>query len=380
MHNGAEPSWRRDVPHGLEFGLRNYWYPLALSNEVPADRPLAVTALGEDLVLWRDSSGNPHTFVDSCPHRAVKLSAGHVLGDRIQCAYHGLEFDAEGRCVWIPWEGDAPEKCGVVRARTYPTAELGGFVWVYVGEVDQFPPPPVERIAPPEMLRDDFVGYGRRGTWETNWLLAWDGTFDPQHNAFLHAGGVTVRKLGGRGGGIYRMAVRPLKNGLKLQRLNPEGGVERELDGGWMLPGMATLVAIYPDGPVVTRSWRFPLDENRTHAVRCSSRRVGTREQRRAWEHLYHTRILPDSEKVNEQDKAILVTQRGLDRARSNEQLLNSDVGIVRLRAMLRDTFLAQQEGRRVDSDPWCPLLTEPWDKAPLDEVEGRHPQMKEPT
>ena len=170
----------------------------------------------------------------------------------------------------IPWEGDAPEKCGVVRARAYPTAELGGFVWVYVGEADQFPPPPVERIAPPEMLHEDFVSYGRRGTWETNWLLAWDGTFDPQHNAFLHAGGVTVRKLGGRGGGIYRMAVRPLKNGLKLQRLNAEGGVERELDGGWMLPGMATLVAIYPDGPVVTRSWRFPLDEHRTHAVRCS--------------------------------------------------------------------------------------------------------------
>ena len=179
----------------------------------------------------------------------------------------------------------------------------------------------MERIAPPEMLHEDFVGYGRRGTWETNWLLARDGTFDPQHNAFLHAGGVTVRKLGGRAGGIYRMAVRPLKNGLKLQRLNAEGGVERELDGGWMLPGMATLVGIYPDGPVVTRSWRFPLDGNRTHAVRCSSRRVDTREERQAWEHLYHTRILPDSEKVNEQDKAILVTQRGLDRARSNEQL-----------------------------------------------------------
>jgi len=142
---------------------------------------------------------------------------------------------------------------------------------------------------------------------------------------------------------------------------------------------MATLVAIYPDGPVVTRSWRFPLDEHRTHAVRCSSRRVDTREQRRAWEHLYHTRILPDSEKVNEQDKAILVTQRGLDWARSNEQLLNSDVGVVRLRAMLRDTFVAQQEGRRVDPDPWCPLLTEPWEEGASGRSRNRHPETEEP-
>jgi len=360
--NAHEQSWRRDVPNGLELGLRNYWYPLALSSEVPADLPLALTALAEDLVIWRDGSGKPHTFLDSCPHRAVKLSAGHILRDRIKCAYHGLEFDSEGRCVLIPWEGDAPEKCGVIRARIYPTVELGGFVWSYIGDFDRFPPPPLERVAPPEMMREEFVCYGRRGVWETNWLLAWDGTFDPQHNAFLHAGGVTVQKLGGRAGGIYRMAVRKMKNGLKLQRLGTNGAVERDLDGGWMLPGMATLVAVYPDGPVVTRSWRFPLDGDRTHAVRCSSRIVRTREERNAWEHMYHTRILPDSEKVNVEDKAILVTQRGLDWARSNEQLLNCDVGIVHLRAMLRDAFLAQREGCRTDPDPWCPLLTEPWE------------------
>ncbi len=80
-----EESWRRDVPPGLEFGLRNYWFPLALSSEVVADKPFAVTALCEDLVIWRDSSATPHVFVDSCPHRAVKLSMGHILKDRLQC-------------------------------------------------------------------------------------------------------------------------------------------------------------------------------------------------------------------------------------------------------------------------------------------------------
>jgi len=360
-------KWRQDVPHGLEFGLRNYWYPIALSTEIPAaDRPTATTALCEDLVIWRDSTGSPHTFLDSCPHRAARLSVGQCLGNRIKCAYHGLEFAADGHCVLIPWEGDDPEKCKAVRARTYPTLELGGFIWTYIGDVNRFPPPPIEKVVPIEMLHEDFVCYGRRGIWDVNWLLAWDGSFDPQHNAFIHAQGITVKRLGGRAGGIYRMAVRHLKNGLKLQRLDANSAVERELDGGWMLPGMATLVALYPDGPVVTRSWRFPLDANRTHAVRCSSRLVRNAQERRAWEHMYYRRILPDSNKVNAEDMAMLATQRGLTWARSNEQLLNSDVGIVHLRRLLKETLVAQQEGRRLEPDPWSPLLSEPWSQ--LDE------------
>ena len=62
--------------------------------------------------------------------------------------------------------------------------------------------------------------------WDVNWLLAWDGSFDPQHNAFIHADGVTVKLHGGRKGGIYRMSARDLANGVKLQRLGPDGKLQ----------------------------------------------------------------------------------------------------------------------------------------------------------
>ena len=65
--------------------------------------------------------------------------------------------------------------------------------------------------------------------------------------------------------------------------------------------------------------------------------------------------------KIDLQDRNILLTQRGLAHARSNEQLLNCDVGIVRMRRLLHDTFVAQQEGRRLQSSPWSPLLSDPW-------------------
>jgi len=356
-------SWRKDVPVGLEHGLPNYWFPIALSSEVSADKPFAVTVLCEDLVIWRDRANTPHVFVDSCPHRAVKLSVGNVLDDRLQCAYHGLEFDGSGSCVYIPWEGDDPAKCGVVRAQRFPAREAGGFIWSYIGDIEQFPPAPFEEAVPLEILHEDLACYvQRQDRWDLNWLLAWDGSFDPQHNPFLHADGVTIKRFGGRQGGTFRMGTRPLPNGVKIQRLGADDQVERDLAGGWMLPGLNTLVALYPEGgPVVQRSWRFPEDAEHTHVMCSWARVVRTPEERASWEQLFYTRTLPDADKINIQDRAMLMTQKGLVHARSNEQLLNCDVSIVQIRRLVRDEFLAQQEGRRREPSPWGPLYNEPW-------------------
>lgn len=355
-------AWRKDVPEGLEYGLRNYWYPVALSTEVLHDKPFAVTALCEDLVIWRDVHGTPRIFVDSCPHRAVKLSAGNIIDDRLQCAYHGLQFDGSGQCVLIPWEGENTEKCKAVHARVYPALEAGGLIWGYIGDVAKFPAPSPEEFLPLEMRREGFVHYAARSEpWEVNWLLAWDGSFDPQHNAFIHADSNTITQLGGRTGGSYRMSTRDLVNGVKLQRLAPDGNVQCDLAGGWMLPAMATIVTIFDHGTVVSRSWRYPLSGSRTQVVRSWSRIARTDEEKSFWEHLFRTVVVPETTKIDIQDREILHTQRGLVHARSNEQLLNCDVGIVRTRRLLRDTFLAQKEGRRLQPSPWSPLLSDAW-------------------
>src|SRR5262245_23258426 len=94
----------RDVPAGLERGLRNYWYPILQSDELGADEPIEIKRLSEHLALWRDKRGDPHTVTDRCPHRAAKLSMGRILNGDLQCVFHGLRFDGEGRCVLIPWE------------------------------------------------------------------------------------------------------------------------------------------------------------------------------------------------------------------------------------------------------------------------------------
>lgn len=82
--------------------LRNAWYVAGWSKELLPGALLPRRLLDEPLVLFRDSSGTPHALQDRCPHRLVPLHKGKVLGDAIQCGYHGLQFDGRGICVHNP--------------------------------------------------------------------------------------------------------------------------------------------------------------------------------------------------------------------------------------------------------------------------------------
>src|ERR1044071_4088482 len=81
---------------GRTKGPRNAWYVVAFSDEI-TEKPLARTILGDRVVMYRTSLGKPVVLADRCPHRAMALSQGKVVhGDRIQCPYHGMEYDPAG--------------------------------------------------------------------------------------------------------------------------------------------------------------------------------------------------------------------------------------------------------------------------------------------
>jgi phenylpropionate dioxygenase-like ring-hydroxylating dioxygenase large terminal subunit len=48
-----------------------------------------------------------------------------VIGDTIQCGYHGLVYDFAGRCIKIPGQDGVPTG---VRIRYYPVVEQNQFV------------------------------------------------------------------------------------------------------------------------------------------------------------------------------------------------------------------------------------------------------------
>ncbi len=77
------------------------WHPVAAETDLGSE-PLALTLLDQRLVLWRGSDGGAQAFADRCPHRGTPLSMGRVRDGRLECAYHGWQFEAAGRCVHIP--------------------------------------------------------------------------------------------------------------------------------------------------------------------------------------------------------------------------------------------------------------------------------------
>lgn len=123
-----------DGPSGL--------YALALSADIDPGTSAGTRLFGHELVVWRDAAGAAHVWEDRCPHRGMRLSFGFVRGDHIACLYHGWRYDTAGQCRYIPAHPDL-DVGPMIRARTYPTTERHGLVWVAWGA-----PVPPETDAP----------------------------------------------------------------------------------------------------------------------------------------------------------------------------------------------------------------------------------------
>lgn len=130
------------------------WYPVALGRDIAAGTSAGVVLHGQEVVIWRDTSGGVHAWEDRCPHRGMKLSFGFVRGDHIACLYHGWEYDRAGQCQKIPAHPEL-EVPKTICAKTYGVHEAGGLVWVRLAG-DALPP--VARDATP--IRSLFVDAG----------------------------------------------------------------------------------------------------------------------------------------------------------------------------------------------------------------------------
>ena len=108
---------------------RPYWHPVARGKDLDPGAVVAVTLLGEELVLWRTPGGEVGLVEDLCAHRGTRLSAGTVSDDGcIRCPYHSWEYDATGACQRIPQlpGGPIPSKARVVAAQV---TEHAGLLW-----------------------------------------------------------------------------------------------------------------------------------------------------------------------------------------------------------------------------------------------------------
>src|SRR4249920_175531 len=128
-----------DVPMGQI--MRRHWLPACMSEEVtePDGAPVRTRLLGEDLVIFHDTSGRLGALEEHCPHRRASLYFGRNEDCGLRCLYHGWKFGVDGEIQEMASE-PADSRMKNLRARAYPAEEAGGFVWVWMGEPDQVRP------------------------------------------------------------------------------------------------------------------------------------------------------------------------------------------------------------------------------------------------
>jgi vanillate O-demethylase monooxygenase subunit len=160
--------------------VRNRWYAAKLSKDVNRT-PSQTWVLGVPIVLFRKASNEVVALRDVCPHRHAPLSLGTVIGDEIQCRYHGFQFDSTGRCTKIPSEKTIP---GALRAEPVVVLEALGFVWVWGGESAKADPKQIVNF--PWLGKPGFASYHVGMVVEAPLQLIIDNLMDLTHVHFLH--------------------------------------------------------------------------------------------------------------------------------------------------------------------------------------------------
>jgi phthalate 4,5-dioxygenase len=163
--------------------FRRYWIPALQSPELESDgKPKRVKLLGEDLVAFRDTEGKVGLIDERCPHRGTSLYYGINEGCGIRCMYHGWKFNTDGECTEIPSEPTDGKFRQSIKLKSYPTKEVSGIVWTYMGPEESQPAfPEFYWMGLPE--KNKLV---ERVWQECNYAQAMENDLDFVHAAFLH--------------------------------------------------------------------------------------------------------------------------------------------------------------------------------------------------
>lgn len=334
--------------------LRRFWWPVALSEEVK-DIPVPVKVLGEELVLFRDLSGQLALLDLHCSHRRASLEYGRIEEQGIRCAYHGWYYDRQGRILDRPAEPikTAPN----IRHNWYPVSELGGFVLAYLGP-DKESPPPLPRY---DILVDDGYRVAERGdeeygkAYNCNWLQGVENTTDTTHLTYLHGFSekcpIFKAIEGNYGVKLYVLAPGKKPNTVKMRKrctvLPSINRKSREEEGS----------KARPKGHIQQAIWIVPIDDTHCEEMRLTVYPEPPKDRRyhgsdvdhaRQRERKPHDRRFYGEIKgiVPLEDKAMVESQ-GPIVDRSLEHPGYGDRAIMLLRKMIREGIADVANGKR---------------------------------
>ena len=343
--------------------LRRYWHVVAAAAELSDEKPKKkVKILGENLVLYRDRTGNYGLVAEKCSHRGVSLYYGFVEEDGIRCAYHGWKYDACGKCIDQPFESPEAGFKEKIQHPAYPVVKLAGLLFAYMGPPEKKPTLPKWDL----LVRED--GLKKIDICEVlgcNWLQAMENSVDPTHTYYLHSH--TLKTKGTRdfvpfhyqrlSKIDFELVVNPSWAGIQKQRTfaGEDGPVESPH------PLVFPNLLFVPVRMGYAMHFRTPIDDQNTQVIqfRFAPSRDGSVVAQPEDAPIEYVRTKNEDgefhmESFASQDHMAWETQ-GPIADRANEHLGEGDRGVIMYRKLLREQILAVQEGRDpvgVNRDP----------------------------
>jgi phenylpropionate dioxygenase-like ring-hydroxylating dioxygenase large terminal subunit len=346
-----------DTPCG-EY-MRRFWQPVCFSDDL-ADLPLRLKILGEELVAFRDGSGEVGILELHCPHRGTSLEYGLVGDKGIRCCYHGWLFGCDGTILETPGEPAGSTLKDRLFHGAYPVHEAHGIVFAYLG-------PPAEMPAFPNYDSFKRPGYrvipGRKYYYPCNWLQIYENTMDPAHTAFLHtivSGAVFTEEFG----------VLPELDFLETPIGMIYVATRRVGDNVWarmvesVLPNLQQVAPIWENGreecafsgPMMSR-WNVPIDDSHTMFIELRHVSETEGETPDWWadrEIMLAGQVAMDSYEEGQRhpgDYEAQVSQRPIA-VHGMEHLSATDRGVSMLRNQLRRGIRAVKSGKDPDGLP----------------------------
>jgi phthalate 4,5-dioxygenase len=242
--------------------FRRFWMPALLSDELEPDGPpMRIGLLNEDLVAFRDSTGQVGVVDAYCAHRRSRLYYGRNEESGLRCIYHGWKFDTVGNCTEMPTEPSDSTFKDRIHLKAYPARDWGGVIWVYMGPSELMPELPLfEWCQVPASHRAV-----TRWMQECNYFQGMEGEMDSTHAYFLHqwfdqqniptgpAGARGGIALGGRPNFTFlntQMPPRQTDFGMiRSSHSSDPSGLERWRIDRWMIPNFSLISSpTYPTG------------------------------------------------------------------------------------------------------------------------------------
>lgn len=174
--------------------IKNQWYAVLSSHELKKGQVLCARRFGENLVFFRSESGEIGCVSHLCAHRKASLEKGWMENDHIKCPFHGIEYDINGKCVYVPSEGRAAVlDHSRLNLKHYPVREIGGIVFVWYGDAEPKTEPDYFDIITDPGYTYDHIN----DMWNVDYSRVIENQLDVSHLAFVHhntigRGGKTV--------------------------------------------------------------------------------------------------------------------------------------------------------------------------------------------